>query len=175
MLDRLKPLAPYIRRYRKSLAWGCVALILYNTLKAMVPIVVGHAVDDLRVGITREKILLHALRLLGLAAASGVFLYITRQVIIGVSREIEFDLRNDLFANLERQSASVLPDAPDRRHHGAVDERSIAVRQLLGPAIMYSLNTVFFTVAALPVMIRLSPRLMLFAFVPLPVASVLVQ
>jgi len=64
MLDRLKPLAPYLKRYRKSLAGGCAALVLYNTLKALVPIVVGHAVDDLKTGITREKILFHALRLL---------------------------------------------------------------------------------------------------------------
>jgi ATP-binding cassette subfamily B protein len=175
MLNRLKPLVPYLKRYRKSLAWGCVALILYNTLKALVPIVIGHAVDDLKTGITRERILFHALRLLGLAAASGIFLYITRQVIIGVSREIEFDLRNDLFANLERQSAAFY----QQHRTGDIMARSTndlsAVRQLLGPAIMYSLNTVFYTLAALPIMIRLSPRLMLFAFLPLPIASVLVQ
>ena len=175
MLDKLRPLYPYLKRYWKSLAGGCLALIFYNSLKAIVPIVVGHAVDDMRAGITEHKIVLHSLRLLGLAAACGVFLYLTRQVIIGVSREIEFDLRNDLFANLERQSAVFY----QTHRTGDIMARSTndlsAVRQLLGPAIMYSLNTLFFTLAALPVMIRLSPRLMLFAFVPLPVASVLVQ
>jgi ATP-binding cassette, subfamily B, multidrug efflux pump len=175
MLDRLKPLAPYLKRYRKSLAGGCAALILYNTLKALVPIVVGHAVDDLKTGISREKILFHALRLLGLAAASGVFLYITRQVIIGVSREIEFDLRNDLFANLERQSAAYYQTHRTGDIMARTTNDLSAVRQLLGPAIMYSLNTIFYTIAALPIMIRLSPRLMLFSFVPLPIASVFVQ
>src|SRR3954454_7188724 len=105
MMDRLKPLTPYLKRYWKHLAWGGISVIIYNVLKVLVPIVIGHAVDDMRHGtVTEQKILFHALRLLAVAATSAVFLYITRQVIIGASREIEFDLRNDIFANLERQS-----------------------------------------------------------------------
>jgi ATP-binding cassette subfamily B protein len=115
------------------------------------------------------------LRLLLIAALSAIFLYITRQVIIGASREIEFDLRNDLFANLERQS----PNFYHTHRTGDIMARTTndlnAVRQLLGPAIMYSANTIVFTAAALPFMYRISPRLTFFAFVPLPLASVLVQ
>jgi ATP-binding cassette, subfamily B, multidrug efflux pump len=175
MFSSLRPLFPYLRRYWKHLAWGGVSVILYNSLKVLIPIIIGHAVDDLKHGITQQKILFHALRLLGAAAASAVFLYITRQVIIGASREIEFDLRNDLFANLERQSASFY----QTHRTGDIMARTTndlnAVRQLLGPAIMYSANTIVFTAAALPVMFRLSPRLTFFAFVPLPLASLLVQ
>ncbi len=175
MLDRLRPLFPYLRRYWKQLAWGFIAIIIYNTVRALLPIVIGRGIDDLRTGITPHKIAFHALRLLGLAVISGIFLYITRQVIIGVSREIEFDLRNDLFANLERQSAAFY----QTHRTGDIMARSTndlnAVRQLLGPAIMYSANAVFFTVAALPVIIRISPRLTLFAVAPLPLASVLIQ
>ena len=175
MLDRLQPLAPYLKRYWKHLAWGGVAVVLYNTIKVLLPIVIGHAVDDLRTGVNEQKILHHALRLLLIAALSAIFLYITRQVIIGASREIEFDLRNDLFAHLERQSANFY----QTHRTGDIMARSTndlnAVRQLLGPAIMYSANTLVFTAAALPFMIRISPKLTLFAFVPLPIASVLIQ
>ena len=175
MFDRLKPLYPYLRRYWKHLAWGGVSVILYNALRILIPVVIGHAVDDLKSGVTQQKILFHALRLLLAAALSAVFLYITRQVIIGASREIEFDLRNDLFANLERQSASFY----QTHRTGDIMARTTndlnAVRQLLGPAIMYSANTIVFTAAALPLIIRISPRLTLFAFVPLPFASLLVQ
>ena len=175
MLDRLSPLAPYLRRYWKQLAWGGVAVIVYNVVKATLPIVIGHAVDDLKTEITEAKVIHHALRLLAIAAVSAVFLYITRQVIIGASREIEFDLRNDLFANLERQSASFY----GKNRTGDIMARTTndlsAVRQLLGPAIMYSANTLVFTAAALPFMIHISPRLTLFAFVPLPLASIFVQ
>ena len=175
MLDSLRPLFPYLRRYWKHFAWGGISVICYNALKVLIPIIIGRAVDDLKSGVTQEKIVFHALRLLGAAALSAVFLYITRQVIIGASREIEFDLRNDVFANLERQSAAFF----QRHRTGDIMARTTndlsAVRQLLGPAIMYSANTIVFMAAALPLMIRISPRLTLFAFVPLPFASVLVQ
>jgi ATP-binding cassette subfamily B protein len=175
MLDRLRPLAPYLKRYWKSLAWGGVATICYNGLRVIVPLIVGHALDDMKSGVTEQKILFHALRLFGVAALSACFLYITRQVIIGASREIEYDLRNDLFANLSRQSASFY----HTHRTGDIMARTTndlnAVRQLLGPAIMYSANAIVFTVAALPFMIRISPWLTLCAVGPLPLASLLVQ
>ena len=175
MLDKLKPLAPYLRRYWKQLAWGGVSTVLYNVIKVLIPLVIGHAIDDLKHNLTQEKILHHALILLLIAALSAVFLYITRQVIIGASREIEFDLRNDIFANLERQS----PNYYHTHRTGDIMARTTndlnAVRMLLGPAIMYSANTIVFTAAALPFMYRISPKLTFFAFVPLPMASILVQ
>jgi ATP-binding cassette subfamily B multidrug efflux pump len=175
MFDKLKPLTPYLRRYWKHLAWGGVAVILYNTVKVLIPVVIGHAIDDMQHGITESKVLYHSLRLLVIAALSAIFLYITRQVIIGASREIEFDLRNDLFANLERQS----PTFYHTHRTGDIMARTTndlnAVRMLLGPAIMYSANTIVFTAAALPFMYRISPKLTFFAFVPLPMASILVQ
>ncbi|WP_433972458.1 ABC transporter ATP-binding protein [Tunturiibacter lichenicola] len=175
MLERLRPLAPYLRRYWKHLAWGGVAVVLYNTIKVLIPLVIGHAIDDMQHGITEAKVVHHTLRLLLIAVLSAVFLYITRQVIIGASREIEFDLRNDLFSNLERQAPSFF----HTHRTGDIMARTTndlnAVRQLLGPAIMYSANTIVFTAAALPFMYRISPKLTFFAFVPLPMASVLVQ
>ncbi|MDQ2926270.1 MAG: ABC transporter ATP-binding protein/permease [Acidobacteriota bacterium] len=175
MLDRLRPLFPYLKRYWRSFAWGGIALIIYNVTKAIVPIIVGGAIDDLRLHLSAAIIARSGLKLLGIAAVSGTFLYLTRQIIIGASREIEFDLRNDLFAHLETQP----PGFFQQHRTGDIMARSTndlnAVRQLLGPAIMYSANTIVFTAAALPYMIRLSPKLTLFAFVPLPFASVLVQ
>ena len=175
MFKRLQPLAPYLKHYWQSLAWGGVSTILYNVIKVMIPLVIGHAIDDMKHGVTEAKVMHHGLRLLGLAIFSAIFLYMTRQVVIGVSRKIEFDLRNDMFANLERQSASYY----QTHRTGDIMARTTndlnAVRQLLGPAIMYSANTIVFTAAALPFMYRISPKLTFFAFVPLPLASVLVQ
>ena len=175
MLERLRPLFPYLRRYWKSLAWGGVAVIFYNVIKVLIPLVIGSAIDDMQHGLTEAKVVHHALRLVVIAVFSAIFLYITRQVIIGASRDIEYDLRNDLFANLERQSVSFF----HTHRTGDIMARTTndlnAVRQLLGPAIMYSANTIVFTAAALPFMIHISPKLTLYAFVPLPIASVLVQ
>jgi len=175
MLDKIRPLAPYLKRYWKNLAWGGVAVILYNVFRVLIPPIVGHALDDMQHGVTAAKIIHHGMRLVLVAACAAVFLYITRQVLIGASREIEFDLRNDMFANLERQSAGYY----HTHRTGDIMARTTndlnAVRQLLGPAIMYSANCLFFTIFALPFMIHLSPRLTLCAVGPLPLASVLVQ
>ena len=166
---------PYLKRYWKNLAWGGVAVIAYNVVRVILPLIVGHAIDDMKHGVTEAKIIHHALRLLLVAGLSAIFLYITRQVIIGASREIEFDLRNDMFANLERQSAGFY----HTHRTGDIMARTTndlnAVRQLLGPAIMYSANCLVFTAAALPFMIHISPWLTLCAVGPLPLASVLVQ
>jgi ATP-binding cassette subfamily B protein len=175
MFEKIKPLAPYLRRYWKQFAWGGVAVLCYNCIKVILPTIIGTAVDDLKTGVTAHKILFHSLRLLGVAALSSVFLYITRQVLIGASREIEFDLRNDLFASLERQDAGFY----QTHRTGDIMARSTndlsAVRQLLGPAIMYSANTIVFTAAALPLMLHISVKLTLYAVVPLPIASVFIQ
>ena len=175
MLQRLSPLFPYLRRYWRSYVWGGLALLIYNSAKVTVPLLIGRALDDMRRGLTPAKIEHLALLLLGVAVLSGAFLYLMRQIIIGASREIEYDIRNDLFHHLETQPQSFF----QRHRTGDIMARSTndlnAVRQLLGPAIMYSANTVVFIAFALPFMIRISPRLTLLALLPLPFVSILIQ
>jgi len=175
MLQRLSPLFPYLRRYWRSYVWGGLSLLVYNACKALIALVIGHSIDDMRLGLSASKVEHYALLLLGIAAVSAVFLYLMRQILIGASREIEFDIRNDLFQRLESQQPSFF----QRHRTGDIMARSTndlnAVRQLLGPAIMYAANTVVFIAFALPFMIRISPKLTLFAFLPLPFVSVLVQ
>lgn len=175
MLQRLSPLFPYLRRYRRSYMWGGLSLLIYNSAKVILALIIGHSIDDMKRGVTAAKVEHFGLLLIGIAALSGIFLYLMRQILIGASREIEYDIRNDLFSRLESQPPSFF----QRHRTGDIMARSTndlnAVRQLLGPAIMYSANTVVFTAAALPFMIRISPKLTLLAFLPLPFASVLVQ
>jgi ATP-binding cassette subfamily B multidrug efflux pump len=175
MLSRLRPLFPYLRRYWRSFAFGGLALIVYNAAKVMIPLIIGGAANDIKNGLSVAKIDHYALQLIVVACVAAITLYLTRQIIIGASREIEFDLRNDLFAHLESQP----PEFFQRHRTGDIMAHSTndlnAVRQLLGPAIMYSANTIVFTAFALPFMLRISPRLTMFAFLPLPFASVLVQ
>ena len=175
MLSRLRPLFPYLRRYWRSFAWGGLALIVYNAAKAMIPLLIGGATRDIQHNLSVTTVEHHALRILAVAVVAAITLYLTRQIIIGASREIEFDLRNDLFSHLESQP----PEFFQRHRTGDIMAHSTndlnAVRQLLGPAIMYSANTIVFTAFALPFMLRISPRLTMFAFLPLPFASVLVQ
>src|SRR6185312_13479485 len=112
---------------------------------------------------------------LAVAGVKGIFQFLTRWVVIGISREIEFDLRNDLFQHLEKLSYSYY----QRTRTGDIMAKATndlnAVRMLLGPAIMYSANTIVFTAGALAFMIAISPRLTLYAFLPLPIVSIVIQ
>src|SRR5579864_5231737 len=173
--ERLRPLLPYIKRYRWGYVWGTVCVFLNNGVWILFPQVIRRAVDDLQLGVTRQKLLTHALLLLAVAAIHGTFQFLTRWVVIGISRDIEFDLRNDLFQHLEGLSSSYY----QRNRTGDIMARATndlsAVRLLLGPAIMYSANTLVFTAGALAFMVGISPTVTLYAFLPLPIASMVVQ
>jgi ATP-binding cassette subfamily B protein len=171
----LRPLFPYLRKYRSSYFIGTVCVFVNNGVWILFPLVLRHAVDGLQSGVTREKLLTYSLELMGVAAIKGIFQYLTRWIVIGISREIEFDLRNDLFRHLESLSYSYY----QRTRTGDIMARATndlnAVRMLLGPAIMYSANTIVFTAGALAFMLSISPRLTFYAFLPLPLVSVTVQ
>src|SRR5437868_6333089 len=175
MFKRLNPLKPYLYKYRAQFLWGGVVLLLNNVIWIFFPQVIGRAINDLNRGITQHKIISYSLALVGIALAKGVFQFLMRWILIGISREIEFDLRNDLFRHLESLSYSYY----QRTRVGDIMARATndlnAVRMLLGPAIMYTANTILFTAGALLFMLKISPRLTMFAFLPLPAASILVQ
>jgi ATP-binding cassette subfamily B multidrug efflux pump len=175
MLKNLQPLFPYLKRYRWTLFWGALTVFGNNGLWVLFPQVLKRAVDDLNRGATQHKFLVYSLLLIGIALVKGTFQFLTRWLMIGVSRDIEYDLRNDMFAHL-----SSLPyNYYQKNRTGDIMARATndlnAVRMLLGPAIMYSANTLVFTVAALFFMWRISPTLTIYAFLPLPLASIIIQ
>src|SRR5215467_13476513 len=175
MFPNLRPLLPYVKKYRWGYVGGFVCIFLTNGIQVLGPKVLGTASDALLGGIDRHKLLFYAGLLLSIAVAKGIFQFLTRWIMIGISRDIEFDLRNDLFARLESLSYSYY----QRNRTGDIMARATndlsAVRNLLGPAIMYTANTFVLMTLALAFMISLSPRLTLYTFLPLPAASILVQ
>src|SRR5271157_820188 len=175
MFKNLRPLAPYLRKYRSTFYIGAFCVLCNNAVWILFPMVIRDAVRDLNTHISVPTLRKYALYLLAVAITKGIFQYLTRWILIGVSREIEFDLRNDLFAHLERLSYSFY----QRTRTGDIMARATndlnAVRMLVGPGIMYTANTVVFTVGAPAFMMSISPRLTIFAFAPLPVVSIVVQ
>ncbi len=175
MLKQLRPLFPYLKRYRSGLFWGTVSVLMTNGIWILFPQVIRVAIDDLTAGITHHKLVVYSLLLVAIALGKGIFQFLTRWIVIGISRDIEFDLRNDLFSHLETLSYSYY----QRTRTGDIMAKATndlnAVRMLLGPAIMYSANTIVYTAGALAFMIKMSPRLTLLTFLPLPVASIVVQ
>src|SRR5580693_1647596 len=182
-MSNLRPLFPYLRKYRATFLIGALCVLCNNGVWIFFPLIIRKAIDVLNNGITkhnspamiRHDVLKYSLLLLAVAGVKAIFQYLTRWILIGVSREIEFDLRNDLFSHLEHLSYSFY----QRTRTGDIMARATndlnAVRMLVGPGIMYTANTLVFTAGALVFMLSISPRLTLFAFAPLPVFSIVVQ
>ncbi|HEV8479509.1 MAG TPA: ABC transporter ATP-binding protein [Candidatus Eisenbacteria bacterium] len=148
-----------------------MCLLLSNAFALAAPWVLRHAIDDLKQGVNAAKLGRFAIWVVAVALASGVFRYMMRKILIGVSRDVEFDLRNDFFAHLQKQPVQFY----QQRQTGELMSRATndmsAVRMLLGPGIMQGLNTIVLGVAAVGLMLYLSPLLTLIALLPLPVLS----
>ena len=175
MYRDLAPLFSYMKRYRWGYLWGTLSCVCTNIIWVQFPGVLGMAINEIQSGTTRKQILLFAGLLVAISLVKGIFLYTQRWVLIGISRDIEFDLRNDLFRKLEQQDSGFY----QRYRTGDIMARMTndlnAVRMLLGPGLMYSANTIFLSVFALVFMLRISPYLTLVALAPMPMASILVQ
>ncbi len=175
MRESFLTLWPYMRRYRRGLSLGIASLVLKDLAHAAVPLVIGFAVDALTARRPFLVILRFALLLVALAAVRGLFQFWMRVILIGISRDIEYDLRNDLFAHL----VSLSPDFYARQRTGDIMARATndlnAVRMMLGPGIMYWAETSLTFVLAISVMAFKDWRLMLLAVLPAPLVSVAVM
>lgn len=174
-MKQLRRLFPYLRQHRAGLVTGLVCLLITTVFSVASPWVLRHAIDDLQTLVTREKLLLYSALLVGIVIVEGLFRYQMRMVLIGLSREIEYELRNDLFRHLTR-----LPASYYQSHRvGDVMSRATndlsAVRMVLGPGIMYTANTLATFVGTLVLMAAISTRLLAIALGPLLFVSFLVR
>jgi ATP-binding cassette subfamily B multidrug efflux pump len=174
-LPYLRRLLPLLGPHRRRLATGLLCLAATTALSVANPWVLRHAIDDLTAVVTREKLWLYAGAILGLVLAEGFFRYWMRMILIGISRDVEYDLRNRVFHHL-----TLLPPAYYQRNRiGELMSRAAndmsAVRMVLGPGIMYTANTVATFGGAVALMVAISWRLTALALVPLVLVSVLVR
>ena len=170
-MKNLLALKPYLLRYRRSLALGVVCVVATNFFAVAAPRFLGDAIDLMGRRFELGDILVKVGWYIFFAAISGILLYLVRQLIIVTSRKIEYDLKNDYYAHLQTLSTSFY----DRTGSGELISRGTndlnAIRDFLGPGIMYSVNTLFRLLFAIAAMIAISPSLTLFALLPAPLLS----
>ena len=168
VLSRLRPL---LWQHRGRLILGFACILLTNFFLLATPRIMGYAVDSLQESVTREKVTYYAAAIIGFAVCEGIFRFFMRRLIIGVSRDAEYSMRNDLFRHLE-----MLP-VPFFQKNKTGDLMSRAtndlsnVRMLFGPGIMYTANTIVVAVFAVLLMLNIDWRLTLLALLPLPAVS----
>ena len=168
-------LLPYVLRYRRQFLVGLTCVVITTAIQLLSPWVLKHAIDDLNAGITRGKLAQYAGMLLGIACVGAVFRYLMRQIIVSASRDIEYDMRNAFFARLQQMPLGYYQG----RRTGDLMSRATndlnAVRMMVGPAVMYSANTLLVFVVAIILMMSIDVRLTLVALLPLPLVSVSVK
>lgn len=174
-IKELRSLKKYLYRYRWGILFGFIFLLLTNIFSLWIPWILKYAIDGIRTGITHIMLLQYALLLLLVTCIQGIFRFFMRLKLIGISRKIEYELRNDFFRHLETLSLFFF----HRWKTGDIMSRATndlkAVRMVLGPGIMHFLNTIVLASAALTMMLIINGRLTLYAMIPLPVVSLLVK
>ncbi len=168
-------LIPYLKKYQALLIFGATMVLLTNVVAVIFPWILRNAIDRLYQEISRDILLYYALLMIAASGLEGMFRFLMRRILIGVSRKIEYDLRNDLFAHLQ----SLSPSFYQRNPTGDLMSRAIndlsAVRMVLGPGIMYSINTLFTAVLTIGILVSIEARLALLSLLPLVAVSVSVK
>ena len=175
MLKRLRPLKPYLARYKRRYAVGLVCLVIVQGVGIVPPLIIKAAIDAISAGLSSRKLLFYAALLLGIALAKAFFQFWMRWILIGISRDAEYDIRNDLFRHLMRLSARYYTETPTGELMSKLTNDLNAVRNLIGPGIMYSASTLAVGVATVGVMLHLDWQLTLLALAPMPLVSVTVK
>ncbi|HYN20752.1 MAG TPA: ABC transporter transmembrane domain-containing protein, partial [Thermoanaerobaculia bacterium] len=171
MLKRLVSLWPYLRPHRRKLFLGLLGVLSSVIVGMINPLLIGRAVDSLRVELTRAALLQYGGLIVVVALVQGVFTYLQRMVLVAMSRDIEFEIRNQYFAHLERQPPGFFHDHPTGDLMARATNDLQAVRMLCGPAIMYSANTLFAGFGALFFMARIHAGLTVLALITLPLLA----
>jgi len=174
-MNDLRKLVRYFRPYRVSLIVGILCIMAGVIFNVSIPLIVGGAIDANWNEITWSRLTIAAGKVLGASAMSGLFLFLQRRILIGMSRHVEYDLRNDFYAHLVDQPLSFFHEHRTGDLMARATNDLAAVRQLAGPVIMYSLQTVFAVVVILPIMFLINWKLTLLLFVTMPLVSLTVK
>jgi ATP-binding cassette subfamily B protein len=172
MLRPFRPLRPYLVRYKNRFVAGFICLLVSQLAGVVVPLIIKEGIDDLTRGGTARKLLGVAGLLLAFAVCKAVLQFWMRWILIGISRDIEYDLRNDLFTHLMRLSPRYYTENRTGDLMSKLTNDLNAVRNMLGPGIMYSANTVVVGVATIALMAHLDWRLTVYSLIPMPLVSV---
>ncbi|MCC7439784.1 MAG: ABC transporter ATP-binding protein [Armatimonadetes bacterium] len=170
-MHHLQRLLPYIGKYRGRLIAGLIFITISNVFSVAIPRFIGQTIDKLGKGLTSGELAEQAFIIVGLSIGSGIFLYLTRQTIIVLSRLVEYDLRNDFLKHVQMLPMDHFNNTPTGDTMALATNDISAVREFVGPALMYASNTITTLLFALTMMLTLSVKITLLALLPLPLVS----
>lgn len=175
MLQTLKYLLPYLRRYKWKYIAGAIFLLFSNAFRIANPKVVQYAIDYLKNDFVLSQLGFYTILVVVLAIFEGIFTFLMRKSMIVASREIENDMRNTFFGKLLELNPSFFQNNPTGDIMSRATNDLSAVRSLVGPGIAYSTNTIFAFLFVIPMMIYISPTLTAYVLLPFPIVAVIVN
>src|SRR5438045_7595508 len=152
-MNDLRKLVKFFKPYKVSLIVGIACIMAGVIFNVTIPLIVGSAIDANWKQVTWSKLTIAALKVVGASAMSGLFLFLQRRILIGMSRHVEYDLRHDFYAHLVDQPLSFFQDHRPGDLMARATNDLAAVRHLAGPMIMYTLQTVFVEIVVLPIIV----------------------
>ena len=174
-MDDLRKFARYFGKYKLQLTLGIICIFASVVAGLFIPLIVGQAVDENWTGVSWTKLTISAGKVLGASVISGIFLFLQRRILIGMSRNVEYDLREEFYGHLVNQPLSFFHEHRIGDLMARATNDLSAVRQLAGPMIMYTLQTLFVVALVLPLMFILNWWLTLLLFVTMPLVSLTVK
>ncbi len=174
-MEELKKFGKYFKPYKWNVIFGILFILCSMAFSLLIPYLVGRAIDDLSADITRSKVILYPLIILGVNLVSGVFLFWQRRLLINASRHIEYDMRRDFYAALVDQPLEYFQNNRVGDLMARATNDLGAVRQIVGPMILYSFQAIFALAIVLPIMLNVSVKLTLLLLIPMPFVSLTVK
>ena len=174
-MEQIRKFARYFGPYRRYLFAGIASIAVSLGFGLLVPYLVGLAIDDLGQGVTWDKVIYYPLIILGANAMSGIFLFTQRRLLINTSRHIEYDMRNDFYAALVDQPLEFFHNNRIGDLMARATNDLAAIRQIVGPMILYSCQAVFALLIVLPILLNVSVKLTLLLLIPMPLVSLTVK
>lgn len=173
-MRNLYTLKKYFARYKKKLFLGYIFILLSNAGSVYVPLLLKDSINALQQNVNEAELLNYGLMIVGASLFAGFFRFLIRETIIVVSREIEFDLRKDFWAHIQKLPLRYFQNTSTGNIMAHATNDINAVRMFLGPAVMYSTDTFVRLVIVLTIMILLNVELTIYSLLPLPFLSIVV-
>ena len=173
-MRNLYTLKKYFAHYKKKLFLGFVFILLSNAGTVYVPLLLKDSINALQQNINEGELLIYGLMIVGASLFAGFFRFLIRETIIVVSREIEFDLRKDFWAHIQKLPLRYFQNTSTGNIMAHATNDINAVRMFLGPAVMYSTDTFIRLIIVLTIMFLLNVELTIYALLPLPFLSIVV-
>jgi ATP-binding cassette, subfamily B, multidrug efflux pump len=165
----------YFALYKIPLLLGAACVVGSSVFKLLQPLIVGNAVNELSEAVTRGSLVWFGLLLVGAAAVEGVFLYLQRWIIIGASRRIEFDMRNDFYGHLQKLPLSYYQGQRTGDLMSRATNDLSSVRMLIGPAVMHAFSSLLVVTGAFIMMLRIDRGMALLSLIAVPIVAGMVS